>query len=165
MTIETPIDALANPLANTLADASVRTAIVDRPIDCAALLAEVAHPSAGATAVFVGTVRETNLGRAVTGIEYAAYTAMAERELAAIARDVAIQFAPLRLAAEHRVGTLGLGEISIVIAAAHAHRGPAMDAMRAVIEAVKARVPIWKREHYADGSRDWVDPTNAILVP
>jgi molybdopterin synthase catalytic subunit len=153
MTVEAPIDT------------TVRTAVVDRPIDCAALLAEVAHPSTGATAVFVGTVRETNLGRAVTGIEYAAYTAMAEREFAAIARDVAAQFAPLRLAAEHRIGTLGLGEISIVIAAAHAHRGPAMDAARAVIEAVKSRVPIWKREHYADGSREWVDPTHAMLVP
>jgi molybdopterin synthase catalytic subunit len=137
----------------------VRTAVVARPIDAAALLAEVAHSAAGATAAFVGTVRETNLGRPVTGIEYAAYTAMAERELATIARDVAERFAPLRLVVEHRTGTLGLGDISIVIAAAHPHRGPAMDAMRAVIEAVKARVPIWKREHYADGTREWVDPT------
>jgi molybdopterin synthase catalytic subunit len=143
---------------------TVRSAVVDRPIDCAALLAEVADPSTGTTALFVGTVRETNLGRPVTGIEYAAYTAMAERELAAIARDTAEQYAPLRLAVEHRTGTLGLGEISIAIAAAHAHRGPAMDAMRDIIEAVKVRVPIWKREHYADGSREWVDPT-AVLVP
>jgi molybdopterin synthase catalytic subunit len=143
---------------------TVRSAVVDRPIDCAALLAEVADPSTGATALFVGTVRETNLGRPVTGIEYAAYTAMAERELAAIARDTAEQYAPLRLAVEHRTGTLGLGEISIAIAAAHAHRGPAMDAMRDIIEAVKVRVPIWKREHYADGTREWVDPT-AVLVP
>jgi molybdopterin synthase catalytic subunit len=161
MTVETPIDTRTDPCT----DPCVRTAIVDRPIDSAALVAEVAHPSTGATAAFVGTVRETNLGRGVTGIEYAAYTAMAERELAAIARDVATQFAPLRLAVEHRTGTLGLGEISIVIAAAHAHRGPAMDAMRAVIEAVKARVPIWKREHYVDGTRAWVDPTNAMRVP
>jgi molybdopterin synthase catalytic subunit len=143
---------------------TVRSAVVDRPIDCAALLAEVADPSTGATALFVGTVRETNLGRPVTGIEYAAYTAMAERELAAIARDTAEQYAPLRLVVEHRTGTLGLGEISIAIAAAHAHRGPAMDAMRDIIEAVKVRVPIWKREHYADGTREWVDPT-AVLVP
>jgi molybdopterin synthase catalytic subunit len=137
----------------------LRTAVVDRPIDVATILAEVAHPSTGATAVFAGTVRDTNLGRPVTGIEYAAYTAMAERELAAIARDVADRFAPLRLVVEHRTGTLGLGDISIVIAAAHPRRGPAMDAMRDVIEAVKARVPIWKREHYADGTREWVDPT------
>jgi molybdopterin synthase catalytic subunit len=143
---------------------TIRTAIVERPIDAAALLAEVADPSTGATALFVGTVRETNLGRPVTGIEYAAYTTMAERELAAIARDTATQYAPLRLAVEHRTGTLGLGDVSIAIAAAHAHRGPAMDAMRDIIEAVKARVPIWKREHYADGTREWVDPT-AVLVP
>jgi molybdopterin synthase catalytic subunit len=143
---------------------AVRTAVVARTIDAAALLAEVAHPATGATAVFVGTVRETNLGRPVTGIEYAAYTAMAERELAGIARDVAERFAPLRLVVEHRTGTLGLGDISIVIAAAHAHRGPAMDAMREVIEAVKARVPIWKREHYADGTREWVDPTSAAAM-
>jgi molybdopterin synthase catalytic subunit len=140
-----------------------RSAIVERPIDCNALLAEVAHPSTGATALFVGTVRENHLGRAVTGIEYAAYTAMAERELAAIARDVAGRFAPLRLVVEHRTGALGLGDVSIAIAAAHAHRGPAMDAMREVIEAVKARVPIWKREHYADGTREWVDPSGALV--
>jgi molybdopterin synthase catalytic subunit len=142
----------------------VRTAIVEHPIDCAALLVEVAHPSTGATALFVGTVRDTNLGRPVTGIEYAAYTTMAERELATIAQETAAQYAPLRLAIEHRTGTLGLGEISIAIAAAQAHRSPAMDAMRDVIEAVKTRLPIWKREHYADGTREWVDPT-AVLAP
>jgi molybdopterin synthase catalytic subunit len=137
----------------------LRTAIVDHAIDSAALLAEVAHPSTGATALFVGTVREVNLGRPVIGIDYAAYAEMAERELSAIAREVAERFPPLRLAVEHRTGTLGLGDISIVIAAAHPHRGPAMDAMREIIEAVKVRVPIWKREHYADGTREWVDPT------
>jgi molybdopterin synthase catalytic subunit len=137
----------------------VRTAVVERPIDCAALLAEVAHPSTGATALFAGTVRDTNLGRPVTGIEYTAYAAMAEREIGAIAREVAERHAPVRLVVEHRIGTLGLGEVSIGIAAAHSHRGPAISAMHEVIEAVKARVPIWKREHYADGAREWVDPT------
>ena len=136
-----------------------RSAVVERPLDPAALLAEVASTANGASVLFVGTVREVNLGRAVTGIDYAAYSAMAESELQAIVGEVAAQFDTPHVVAEHRVGTLGLGEASIAIAVAHPRRAAAFDAARAVIEAVKQRVPIWKREHYADESREWVDPT------
>jgi molybdopterin synthase catalytic subunit len=101
-----------------------------------------------------------NDGRDVTGIDYAAYEAMAARELTAIAHEVAARTGA-RVAVEHRIGTLVLGEASVAIAAAHAHRAPAFDACRAVIEEIKRRVPIWKREHYADGGRAWVDPTVA----
>ena len=137
----------------------MRSAIIERPIDTAALLREVSDDSCGAATLFVGTVRDVNDGRPVTGIDYAAYTAMAEEELARVAAEAAARFAAPRLVVEHRVGTLALGEASIAIAVAHPHRAAALDAQRFVIEEVKRRVPIWKREHYADGSRAWVDPT------
>jgi molybdopterin synthase catalytic subunit len=137
----------------------MRTAIVERPIDVTALLAEVASVAHGATSLFVGTVRETNEGRDVTGIEYAAYTAMAAAELGRIAAEAAGKFDGVAIVIEHRVGMLDVGEASVAIAVAHAHRAPALDATRYAIEQLKRRIPIWKREHYADGTREWVDPT------
>jgi molybdopterin synthase catalytic subunit len=142
----------------------MRVALVERPLDPAALLAEVADVAHGATALFVGTVREVNDGRAVSGIDYSAYHAMAERELAGIAAEAVARFGTPALVVEHRLGHLALGEASVVIAAAHAHRAPAMDAVRHVIEEMKRRVPIWKQEHYADGTREWVDPTRLAVV-
>lgn len=136
--------------------ASVRVALVDQAIDVAALIAEVSDDSCGAASVFLGSVRNVNDGRPVIGIEYSAYGSMATREMAAIAREADEQFGVSRLVIEHRLGTLGLGDVSIAIVAAHAHRAPSLDAMRFVIEQVKQRVPIWKREHYVDGTREWV---------
>ena len=136
-----------------------RAAIVDRPIDAAALLGEVASVASGATSLFLGTVRDVNDGRAVTGMEYTAYGAMAARELSKIVSEAAAQFAGAAIVVEHRIGELALGEVSVAIAASHAHRGHALDATRFVIEELKRRVPIWKREHYVDGTREWVDPT------
>jgi molybdopterin synthase catalytic subunit len=140
----------------------IRAALVTQPIDIGALIAEVADRSAGATAVFVGTVREMNDGKSVLGIEYAAYTAMAQRELLRIAEEAARRVDPLRIVVEHRVGSLVVGDVSVGIVAAHERRGAAMDGMRFVIEEIKRRVPIWKRELYADGTREWVDPTRAL---
>ena len=137
----------------------MRSAIVDRVIDPAALTAEAAHDGNGATVLFLGTVRDTNDGRSVTGIEYSAYRSMAERELAAIVAEASAEFGTPDVVVEHRVGTLDIGEVSVAIAVAHPHRGAAYDASRSVIEQIKRRVPIWKREHYADGTREWVDPT------
>ena len=134
----------------------IRAALVTHPIDVSALIAEVADVSTGATAVFVGTVRDMNDDKAVSGIDYSAYTVMAERELLRIAQAAAHQFAPLRIVVEHRVGALELGDVSVAIATAHAHRAPAIDGMRLVIEEIKRRVPIWKQERYLDGTREWV---------
>jgi molybdopterin synthase catalytic subunit len=135
----------------------IRAALVSHPIEVSDLIAEVADVSTGATAVFAGTVRDMNDGRAVSGIEYSAYTAMAERELLRIAQEAARAFAPLNVVVEHRVGSLDLGEVSVGIATSQAHRGAAIDGMRFVIEEIKRRVPIWKRECYADGTREWVN--------
>jgi molybdopterin synthase catalytic subunit len=137
----------------------MRAAIVTDPIDVPKLLAEVADDACGATILFVGTVRDVNDGRGVTGIEYRAYEAMARRELEAIASEACDRFATRHVVVEHRVGRLELGEASVAIAVAHAHRAPAFDASRYVIEQIKQRVPIWKREEYVDGTREWVDPS------
>jgi len=137
----------------------LRAAIVHAPIDVSALVARASHERVGAVSVFIGTVRDLNDGREVSGMEYEAYEGMAERELHAIATEADVRFPGVRLVIEHRVGHLTLGDASVVIVAAHMHRAPALDAARYVIEALKVRVPIWKREHYVDGDRQWIDPT------
>ncbi|HEU4748298.1 MAG TPA: molybdenum cofactor biosynthesis protein MoaE [Gemmatimonadaceae bacterium] len=138
-----------------------RSALVDRPIDPAALIDEISSPGCGAVSLFLGTVRDTNEGEPVTGIDYTAYRAMAEAELAKIVDEAMRRFGGVAVVVEHRIGTLALGEISVAIVAAHAHRAAALDGVRYVIEELKRRVPIWKLEHYADGTRAWVDPTTA----
>ncbi|MFN2566263.1 MAG: molybdenum cofactor biosynthesis protein MoaE [Gemmatimonadaceae bacterium] len=136
----------------------MRVALVRRTIDPAALLAEVQRSSNGAVVLFLGTVRDVNDGRSVTGMEYTAYEAMAARELAAIADEAVARFGT-DVAVEHRLGTLDIGEASVAIAAAHPHRARAFDAARYIIEELKRRVPVWKLEHYVDGTREWIDPT------
>ena len=137
----------------------IRSAVVTRPLDPAALLREVAGPGNGAAVLFVGTVRDVNDGRAVTGIEYAAYADMADRELGAIVAEACDRWRTPHVVVEHRVGRLAVGDASVVIAVAHPRRAQAYEASRYIIEELKRRVPIWKREEYADGTREWVDPT------
>jgi molybdopterin synthase catalytic subunit len=129
------------------------------PIDPLALLRDVSEPRNGAIVLFLGVVRDVNDGRGVTGIEYSAYEAMAARELTDIAQEAAARFDVRDLAIEHRLGELELQEASVGIAVAHPHRAQAYEASRWLIEELKRRVPIWKREHYVDGTREWVDPS------
>jgi molybdopterin synthase catalytic subunit len=143
----------------------MRAAVVDRTIDPGALLTEVASHANGAAVLFVGTVREVNEGRSVTGIDYSGYRAMADRELTAIVGEAAERFGTAYVVVEHRLGTLGLGEASVAIAVGHPRRAAAYEASRYVLEELKRRVPIWKREHYADGTREWVDPTSDRRAP
>ena len=138
---------------------TVRAAVVTEPIDTTAVLREVESPAHGASILFVGTVRDVNDGKPVHGMDYTAYVAMAEREMAAIVREAAEKFSGSFVVIVHRIGDLAIGEASVAIATSHAHRDEAYSASRYAIEQLKARVPIWKREHYADGSREWVDPT------
>jgi molybdopterin synthase catalytic subunit len=136
-----------------------RSGIVTAAIDEAGIIEEVRSDSHGAISLFVGTVRDLNEGREVRRIEYSVYKAMAEEELERILTEAEMRFGAPDIVVEHRVGFLALGETSVVIAAAHAHRGPALECTRYIIEEIKKRVPIWKMEHYSDGSREWVDPT------
>ena len=141
----------------------MRAAMVERPIDASALLAEVAANRNGASILFVGTVRDVNEGESVTGLDYTAYGAMAERELGDIIGEAAARWQTDDIVVEHRTGELSLGDISVAIAVAHPHRGEAFDAARYVIEELKKRAPIWKRERYVDGRADWVEArSNAV---
>src|SRR5256885_5805639 len=112
----------------------IRSAIVNREIDTASVIAEVRSTKSGAASVFIGTVRDTADGRSVTALEYEAYQAMADRELAAIVGEAVARFDIAALVAEHRVGQLDPGDVSVVIASAHAHRAAAIECTRFVIE-------------------------------
>jgi molybdopterin synthase catalytic subunit len=129
--------------------------LVEGPLDAAAVEAEVRTPAAGAVVVFVGTAREESRGRRVLRLFYEAYAAMAEKRLTEICEEARAKHGALRVTMRHRVGDCPVGEASVVVAASAAHRVQAFDACRAVIEEVKASAPLWKKEHYADGSA-WV---------
>jgi molybdopterin synthase catalytic subunit len=134
----------------------MRASIVSEEIDIQALTREAASDSCGATAVFLGTVRCTNDGRQVTGIEYSAYEEMAESEMRAILGEASAKYAIRSGIIEHRIGELRVGETSIAVVVAHPHRHHAMDALRYIVDQTKTRATIWKLEHYTDGSRAWV---------
>ena len=134
------------------------------PISPAALLADVAGPERGASCLFLGTVRDGPEDGGVTGIEYSAYEAMAGAELDRILVEAQQQWPEVRIAVQHRLGLVPTEEASIGIAAAAPHRADAFAACRYVIEAVKKRVPIWKKELRADGSVLWVDPQGRPAV-
>ncbi len=118
-------------------------------------VAHVQHGGAGAVCVFLGTVRDVNDGLPVVRLEYQAYETMAVAEMRRIADEIAREIDGVRLAVIHRVGSLGVGDVAIVCAASAPHRGEAYRACRALIDRVKERVPIWKREHGPEGAY-WV---------
>jgi molybdopterin synthase catalytic subunit len=119
------------------------------------LRAAVADPAAGGIAFFAGVVRNEDGGRAVTGLTYSAHPS-AEAELWRVAEEIAEKFRLHAVAAVHRTGELAVGDLAVVVAAACSHRGEAFDACRALIDELKASVPIWKHQLFADGGREWV---------
>jgi molybdopterin synthase catalytic subunit len=125
--------------------------IFSEPLSVDRVLAAVQHPSAGGVAVFVGVVRDHNDGVAVTRLEYEAYGTMALAELRRIGDELVAAEPGVRVAAEHRVGSLVPGDLAVVCAASAAHRGEAFAVCRRLIDELKARVPIWKREWGPDG--------------
>ena len=131
-------------------------AVVDTPIDLEALVEAVRTDACGAVVTFLGVVRATSAGddRPVDGLTYEAYPAMALAEMQAIANEASGAFSAV-IAIVHRTGVLHLGEASVGIAAASAHRGVAFDACEYVIDQLKLRVPVWKKEHYIDGATAW----------
>jgi len=132
-----------------------RARLVDRPLDPAAVAALVASPARGAVVTFFGTVRDHHRGRPVERLHYAAYRPMAERALAAIVDALEAEHEGLAAAIVHRTGEVPAGEPSVVVAVASPHREAAFAAAREAIERLKREVPIWKREHYADGGAAW----------
>jgi molybdopterin synthase catalytic subunit len=133
---------------------ALAVALVEEPLDAATVSAAVSGPDCGAVVLFVGTVRDRHQGREVERLTYTAYRAMAEQRLGRIVEELQEAHAA-RLAVAHRLGTLVPGEASVVIAAAAPHRDAAYRASRDCLERLKREVPIWKREHYADGTARW----------
>lgn len=121
-----------------------------------ALCREVAAPECGGLATFQGLVRNHHEGKAVLGIEYSAYEEMAESVCESIVAEARARW-PVRVALLHRLGELEVGDVAVAIAAAGAHRDEVFAACRYVIEEVKRRVPIWKRERFVDGTVEWVE--------
>jgi molybdopterin synthase catalytic subunit len=131
------------------------------PLDLADLLAEVQGPERGGTCTFLGTVRNDG---DVTGIDYSAYEAMAFEEIERILSEATAQWPEARVTLQHRLGLIPVGEASIGIVAAAPHRDDAFAACRFVIEEVKKRLPVWKKEHHVDGTAAWVDPSGKSVA-
>lgn len=134
----------------------IRAEVTPEPIRAEEILDGVGEAEDGAVVLFLGVVRNHNDGRSVTGMEYEAYEAMATPVLEEIAGEAAERCGSDRVTVVHRVGELDVGETSLAIAVSTPHRAEAYDASRYVIEEIKKRLPVWKREHYADGERRWV---------
>ena len=138
-------------------------AITHSPIEPESVLQQVGAAGDGAVVLFLGTVRDTSGGQAVTGMQYDAYEAMAREVLEAIVVEAAEQWGVEHLVAVHRVGHLSVGEVSAAIAGSSPHRAEAYAASRQVIEQIKLRLPVWKQEHYATGDARWVP--GAVPLP
>ena len=126
--------------------------------DIAPLRARLVSSRAGAYASFEGWVRDHHAGRAVTGLRYEAYAELAEKEGEAILAEALQRFEISAAACVHRVGDLAIGDLAVWVGVSAAHRGPAFDACRWILDEVKSRVPIWKHERYADGEATWLHP-------
>lgn len=134
----------------------LRVEITREPIDAMAARGLVEAPDCGAVLVFWGVVRNHHQGKAVSHIDYHCYREMAERELRAVAEEAASAHGLDRLAVVHRIGEVAVGEASLLVVAASRHRKPAFDGILSLVDELKKRVPIWKKEYGPDGSH-WVE--------
>jgi molybdopterin synthase catalytic subunit len=130
-------------------------------LDVAPLLASVQSDGRGGTALFLGTVRRSPDDGEVAGIEYSAYAAMAEEELGRIVSEAREHWPEASVEVRHRLGYVPTGEASVAVAAAAPHRADAFAACRWVVDEVKRRAPIWKKEHLAGGAARWVERAHA----
>ncbi len=130
------------------------------PLDATAVAAVVSAPACGAVATFIGLVRDHNAGRRVQWLDYEAYGPLAVKAFAQIDEEARGRWPSVRLAIHHRVGRLSIGEASVAIAAASAHRADAFAACRYAIERIKQIAPIWKHEHF-DGGEVWIEGATA----
>lgn len=132
-------------------------ALSHNPLDSIALKQQLLDAHAGACVTFEGWVRDHNDGRAVRALDYEAFAGLAEREGARILDDARAKFDVRAIRCVHRTGALQIGDLAVWVGVAAAHRGAAFDACRYVIDEAKARLPIWKKEHYADGASEWIN--------
>jgi molybdopterin synthase catalytic subunit len=127
------------------------------PLDPAVLTRGLRNPQAGACVTFEGWVRNRNDGQAVQALAYEAYAPLAEKEGARILAEARARFPVLEAVCVHRVGALQLGDLAVWVGVIAEHRGAAFDACRYIIDEAKARVPIWKKEHYTSGATEWIN--------
>lgn len=127
-------------------------------IDIAAVLQSVQSPAAGAIVLFLGTTREMTNGRRTTWLNYEAYAPLAEKLLVDLASEARSRWPLVALSVVHRLGRVEVGEVSVAIAVSSAHRQAAFEAGQWLIDRLKESVPIWKEEHGADGSSQWIHP-------
>ncbi len=132
--------------------------ITAQPIDHAAVTERVRSPLAGAVCTFLGTVREITGDLRTVALAYEAYPEMAKRKLAELEQEARQRWPVIDLAIVHRVGDLGLGEVSVVVAVSCPHRQDSFEACRWLIDTLKEVVPIWKKESWADGTEGWIHP-------
>ena len=130
--------------------------LTHEPLDRAALVAAVSHPSVGGVVVFEGVVRDTARGKQVRYLEYEVYEEMARQQIQAIIVEAQQRWGVERVAVAHRFGRLEIGEASVIIVVATPHRGEAFDACRYIIDTLKTTVPIWKKEVATNGE-EWVE--------
>lgn len=142
----------------TESSSGIQVGITAEPLDIAVISAMVETADSGAVNVFVGTVRNHFDGRQVVALEYECFVPMAEKILHQICEDAAAAFEVKRIAVRHRYGKLSVGEPSVVIAVSSAHRDAAFKASRQIIEGIKLKLPVWKKEHFEDGSA-WKEGT------
>ena len=135
-----------------------RFRLSETPFDTATLRGSLLDDRVGAFASFEGWVRDHNAGRSVSGLQYEAYAALAEAEGERILAEAVTRFEVVDALCVHRVGDLAIGELAVWVGVAAAHRDAAFAACRFVIDEVKARVPMWKHERYADGDAGWLHP-------
>ena len=135
----------------------MRVGISSDPLDVGEIVSGLASDEDGAMVAFLGVVRNHSGGRQVSGLEYEAYREMAEEVLQTIASEVRERFGTDRVVIHHRVGRLKVGEVSTVTAVATPHRGEAYEASRYIIEEIKVRLPVWKKEAYVEGETRWVE--------
>lgn len=137
------------------ATANTRVAIVDTPIDVAGLLDEVSRPEAGAVALFLGTVRNHSPQRqGVTHLEYEVYRSQVSQKIGEIVCEALRRWSVLAAAVEHRAGRVDIGGVAVAVAVSSAHRAEAFAAARYLIDELKERAPIWKKEHW-EGGAEW----------
>lgn len=135
-----------------------RFRLSDAPFDIEPLRRSLLGAEAGAYSSFEGWVRDHNDGRAVLGLRYEAYVALAEAEGERVMDEAAAKFAIVDARCVHRVGDLAIGDLAVWVGVSAAHRDAAFAASRYIIDEVKARVPIWKHERYAEGDAGWLHP-------
>ncbi|HRC26832.1 MAG TPA: molybdenum cofactor biosynthesis protein MoaE, partial [Alphaproteobacteria bacterium] len=141
---------------------AISVCVTHRPIDLSAAQAFLSDPAHGAMDLFIGTVRDNHQGKAVTGITYDVHVPLAEKILEEICARARTLWPGTRYYVAHFQGDLKVGEISILIGVGAAHRAEAFEACRFVIEEIKTRAPVWKREHYPDRDSAWL-PGHALV--